>query len=86
MRSYRSIIFTKHQENRMQPTTARKTETSQMQAARALRDDTHLTRHYKAIGIGAIASALAVLRRASEKRKSPAHELPPFLRGENAAA
>jgi hypothetical protein len=45
----------------------------------------HVERHYKTIGIGAIASALSVMKR--EVKPSPApRDVPAFLRKENLAA
>jgi hypothetical protein len=49
------------------------------------KDVSHVERHYKAIGISAIASALSVLNRKSSA--STGHrDLPAFLRKENLAA
>ncbi len=45
----------------------------------------HVERHYKSIGIGAVSSALSILKKPGEKAGG-ARELPAFLRKENIAA
>jgi hypothetical protein len=48
-------------------------------------DVSHVERHYKTIGIGAITSALSVLNRKTISVSAP-RDLPAFLRKENLAA
>ncbi len=64
------------------PTEAEKAQRAQTPRGSEM---THVERHYKSIGISAIASALSVLKRGADK--TPAmRDTPAFLRKENIAA